>query len=224
MRQGTHNCRSGHPQSRNVGARIAYVKKPALPAVGPIMTSEEFIAVALSNPANRAIIDEITGLPEAWLAGGCLVQTVWNSITNRPLTYGINDYDVIYFDADTSWEAEDAIIRRLEQRLLALQIRIEIRNQARVHLWYPQRHGRPYPPLISAAASIDRFLTTNTQVGLRRTAQGCQLYAPRGLHDAVGLVVRPNATANFSASNYEAKASRWKAMWPEITVEPADAA
>ena len=188
------------------------------------MTSEEFIAVALSNPANRAIVEEIAGLPDAWLAGGCLVQTVWNSLTGRPLTYGINDYDVLYFDHDTSWEAEDAVIQRLEQRLVALQVRIEIRNQARVHLWYQQRHGRPYAPLMSAAESIDRFLTTNTQLGLRKTSQGHQLYAPRGLSDAVELIVRPNATANFSASNYEAKAARWKALWPEITVYPAETA
>ena len=188
------------------------------------MTSEEFIAVALSNPANRAIVDEIATLPDGWLAGGCLVQAVWNSLTGRPLSYGINDYDVLYFDPDTSWEAEDAIIRRLEQRLAALQVKIEIRNQARVHLWYPQRHGRPYPPLMSAAESIDCFLTTNTQVGLRKTAHGHQLYAPRGLSDAAKLIVRPNTTANFSASNYETKAARWKALWPEITVYPAEAA
>ena len=187
------------------------------------MTSEEFIEVALGNPANRAVVDEIAWLPDAWLAGGCLVQTVWNALTRRPLTHGINDYDVIYFDPDMSWEAEDTIIRRLEQRLATLQIKIEIRNQARVHLWYPERHGRPYPPLTSAAESIDRFLTTNTQVGLRQPAQGFELYAPRGLSDAVGLIVRPNATANFSASNYETKVARWKALWPEITVYPAEA-
>src|SRR6266481_916074 len=37
------------------------------------------------------------------------------------------------------------------------------------------------------------------------------------------MVVRPNHTANFSAANYEAKASRWKALWPEITVLGAEA-
>jgi hypothetical protein len=76
---------------------------------------------------------------------------------------------------------------------------------------------------MSAAESIDRFLTTNTQVGLRKTSQGCNLYAPQGLSDAVSLIVRPNVTANFSADNYDAKAARWKALWPEITVYPAQA-
>jgi hypothetical protein len=35
--------------------------------------------------------------------------------------------------------------------------------------------------------------------------------------------VRPNPGAYFSAANYEAKAKRWMALWPEITVLLADA-
>jgi len=189
------------------------------------MTSEEFIAVALSNPVNHAIVQEIAelDLPDAWLVAGCLVQTVWNALTRRPLTYGINDYDVFYFDPDTSWEAEDAIIRQIERRLAALQAKIETRNQARVHLWYQQRHGRPYEALKSATDGIDRFLTTNTQIGLRRTSSSHELYAPHGVSDAANFIVRPNRTANFSARNYAAKVSRWKTLWPEIVVHPADA-
>lgn len=189
------------------------------------MTSDEFIAIALSNPANRAIaqaIDDLA-LADGWIVAGCLVQTVWNALTGRAPTYGINDYDVFYFDPDTSWEAEDAIIKQVDRRLAPLAVRIETRNQARVHVWYQQRHGRPYAPLQSATEGIDRFLTTNTQVGLRKHSHGYELYAPRGLSDAAGLVVRPNRSANFSAANYEAKVSRWKALWPEITVYPADA-
>jgi hypothetical protein len=190
------------------------------------MTSDEFIELALSNPANRAIVDAIAELvlPDAWLVAGCLVQTVWNALTKRPPNYGINDYDVFYFDPDTSWEAEDAIIRRIEHRLVSLAIRIETRNQARVHLWYQQRHGLPYAALRSATEGIDRFLTTNTQIGLRKSSQGYELYAPRGVSDAASLIVRPNRTANFLASNYAAKASRWKMLWPEIVVHAPDAA
>ena len=36
------------------------------------------------------------------------------------------------------------------------------------------------------------------------------------------MIVRPNPGPNFSAANYAAKAARWKALWPEITVLPAD--
>jgi len=184
------------------------------------MTVDEFVTIALSNRANHAIVQEIAdlSLPDAWLVSACLVQTVWNSLTGRALTYGIKDYDVFYFDPDTSWEAEDAIIRRLDDRLGGLGVEVEARNQARVHLWYQERHGLPYPALRSAREGIDRFLTANTQIGIRRGSGGYEIYAPRGVDDAVNLVVRPNPTPNFSARNYLAKASRWKQSWPEITI------
>ena len=117
----------------------------------------------------------------------------------------------------------DAVIRKLQRRLASLDVLIEVRNQARVHLWYPQKHGLPYPALHSSAQGIDRFLTKNTQVGIRRTQAGHDVYAPNGFSDIAEMVVRPNRTANFSAANYAAKASRWKTLWPEITVLGADA-
>jgi len=36
------------------------------------------------------------------------------------------------------------------------------------------------------------------------------------------MIVRPNPGPNFSAENYAEKAMRWKALWPELTVLPAD--
>ncbi|MFB6447943.1 nucleotidyltransferase family protein [Bradyrhizobium tunisiense] len=184
------------------------------------MNRDEFLALALRNPVNVAIIDELhrLGLPDAWLVSGCLVQTVWNVLTRRPIDHGIADYDVFYFDPDTSWDAEDAVIRKLHARLAHLGVKVEIRNQARVHLWYPAKHGLPYPSLRSSREGIDRFLTQNTQVGVRRAGDGNEVYAPHGFDDVVGLIVRPNPSPNFSAATYAAKAARWRALWPELTV------
>ncbi|MCC8963117.1 nucleotidyltransferase family protein [Bradyrhizobium sp. Pear76] len=188
------------------------------------MTSDQFLTAALRNPVNRAIVDELDrlGLPDAWLVAGCLVQSVWNVLTKRPLDHGINDYDVFYFDPDTSWEAEDAVIRDLAARLGHLGVAIEVRNQARVHLWYPGKHGVPYPALSRSTEGIDRFLSANVQVGIRRSADGYDVYAPKGFGDVAGMIVRPNRTANFSVANYATKATRWKALWPEITVLAAE--
>ena len=187
------------------------------------MDRDEFRTAALRNPANAIIAGELhdLALPDAWLVAGCLAQTVWNVATGRAVEFGINDYDVFYYDPDTSWAAEDAVIRELRHRLGHLGVTIEARNQARVHLWYPQKHGVPYPALGRATDGIDRFLTRNTQVGIRRAADGYDVYAPHGFDDIARLIVRPNLTANFSAANYAAKAARWKNLWPELTVTPA---
>jgi uncharacterized protein len=184
------------------------------------MNTEEFLAAALRNPANETIARELfaSALPDAWIVSGSLVQTVWNVLTGRAVDYGINDYDIFYFDSDTSWAAEDAVIRKLQHRLAWTGIAIEVRNQARVHLWYPEKHSLPYPPLASSTEGIDRFLTKNTQVGIRRMQHGYDVYAPNGFDDIEGLIVRPNLGPNFSPQNYAAKAARWKTLWPELTV------
>jgi hypothetical protein len=189
------------------------------------MNQSEFLAVALRNPVNAAIADELSGLalPDAWIVSGCLIQTAWNVRTARAIDYGINDYDIFYFDPDTSWQAEDAVIRQLQGRLANLAVKIEVRNQARVHLWSPQKHGLPYSALHCSIQGIDRFLTKNTQVGIRRTPDGHDVYAPHGFDDIADMIVRPNPGPNFSAAAYAAKAKRWKKLWPEITVLPAEA-
>jgi uncharacterized protein len=190
------------------------------------MDTDAFLAATLRNPVNETIAAELfrLALPDAWLVSGCLVQTVWNVLTARAVDHGIADYDIFYFDPDTSWAAEDAVIRRLQNSFAALGVTIEARNQARVHLWYAEKHGLPYPPVTCATEGIDRFLTKNTQVGLRLTREGHDVYAPNGFDDIASLIVRPNPGPNFSAANYEAKAQRWKRLWPELTVLAADTA
>jgi hypothetical protein len=107
------------------------------------MDADAFLAATLRNPVNESIANELFRLavPDAWIVAGCLVQTAWNVLTSRAVDYGIDDYDVFYFDADTSWQAEDAMIRQLQVALAQLGVKVEVRNQARVHYWYPQKHG-----------------------------------------------------------------------------------
>ncbi|WP_065752945.1 nucleotidyltransferase family protein [Bradyrhizobium paxllaeri] len=189
------------------------------------MDRDQFLSAALQNPINEIITAKLfrLALPDAWLVSGCLVQTAWNVLTKRAVDYGISDYDVFYFDSDTSWEAEDKVIRTLVECFAGRGIAVEARNQARVHLWYSGKHGLPYPELRSSTEGIDRFLTKNTQIGVRRVQDGYDVYAPNGFDDVAALIVRPNPGPNFSAASYVAKAARWKAAWPEITVLPADA-
>ena len=100
------------------------------------MRTNEFLTAVLLNPALDALLDDLTelALPDAWIVAGCLTQTVWNAQTGRPIGYGINDYDVFYFDPDLTWQAEDRVIAALRNVSDRLGVPIETRNQARVHL------------------------------------------------------------------------------------------
>ncbi len=187
------------------------------------MDGSVFISLALRNPANEAIVSALDALrlPDAWLVSGCLVQSVWNMLTGRPIGYGISDYDVFYFDSDTSWDAEDRVIKQLDPIARDLKVTIQVRNQARVHLWYQQKFGALYPPLTCSTEGIDRFLTRNTKVGIRRDDRRNEIYAPDGFDDIARLLITPNRSANFSRERYLEKAARWKSLWPELTlVEP----
>jgi hypothetical protein len=181
-----------------------------------------FIETALSNPINRIVLDRLPtlGLTDVWLVSGSVFQTIWNSLTGRPLDYGIKDYDIFYFDADTSWEAEDAVIRRVMAGLSDIRAQIEPRNQARVHLSYPQKFGVAYPPLQRATDGIDRFLAVAAQVGIRPLKADFDVYAPHGFDDVEALTIRPHLCANFRSDLYEAKAASWKARWPELVILP----
>lgn len=189
------------------------------------MDANAFVSLALRNPANDAILSALDAmrLPDAWLVSGCLVQSVWNALTGRPIGYGISDYDVFYFDADTSWDAENRVIKQFDPLAQQLAVPIQVRNQARVHLWYQEKFGRPYPPLQCSTEGIDRFLTRNTKVGIRRDGGCDEVYAPNGFDDIARLLITPNRSANFSCERYLEKAARWKSLWPELTIIEAEA-
>ncbi|OIK02881.1 nucleotidyltransferase family protein [Streptomyces monashensis] len=160
-------------------------------------------------------------LPGWYVTAGCLFQTVWNVATGRPPANGIKDYDVFYFDdADLSWEGEDAVIKAGQAVFAGLPVEVEIRNEARVHLWYEQKFGVPCPPHVSTESAIDCFAATTCCLGVRLEPEGgWRVYAPHGLSDVFNLVVRPNPVLAPRAV-YETKAVRWKSEWPELTVLP----
>jgi hypothetical protein len=186
------------------------------------MQTDDFRNLVLRNPVNDALLDELMRLelPDAWIVSGCLTQTIWNIQTGRAIGYGVDDYDVFYFDPELSREAEDRVIALLRETSARLGVRIEACNQARVHLWYRQKHGTPYPALDRATDSIDRFLIRCSQVGIRRRRDGDRIYAREGFDDIADMIVRPNFTPNFSADAYRVKAARWILLWPELTVLP----
>src|SRR5258708_6167819 len=182
------------------------------------------IEAVLRNRVNQILLKRLPelGLSDAWLVSGSLFQTAWNILTGRAPEYGIKDYDIFYFDADTSWEAEDAIIQRVAAAVSDIGAVVEARNQARVHLWYPNKFGIAYPPLQRTTGGIDRFLTVAAQIGVRPARGSYDVYAPHGLDDLFTLTIRPNLCPNFSANLYKAKAAAWKTRWPELTLLPAN--
>ncbi|WP_346772376.1 nucleotidyltransferase family protein [Chelativorans sp. AA-79] len=160
-------------------------------------------------------------LPDWWVVSGALYNTVWNHLTGRTSGYGIKDVDLFYFDdADLSWEAEDAVIRRGHEIFRDIPKPVEIRNQSRVHLWFEGRFGQKREPLRSSRESIEQFASRTHAVGVRLNGTGdLDLFAPYGLEDIFAFRVAPNHILDNRAT-HEMKAARAKATWPELTVVP----
>ncbi|MER9891073.1 nucleotidyltransferase family protein [Mesorhizobium sp. M0119] len=160
-------------------------------------------------------------LPDWLIVSGALYNGVWNHLTGKHSGYGIRDVDLFYFDeSDLSYEAEDLVIRRAAKQFEGLTLPVEVRNQARVHLWYEARFGEAYPRLASSAEALSWFASKTHAVGVRFDAAGqLDLVAPFGLDDIFSFRITPNRALN-NQRTHEAKAARAQEHWPQISVVP----
>lgn len=181
-----------------------------------------FVLDALRNHNNQLILERLPSLhlPDAWLVAGCLFQTVWNLQADRAPTTGIKDYDLFYFDgSDLSEQAETLVGERVRACYADLCVTVEAKNQARVHTWYQDWFGFPYPALSTSRGGIDRFLVPCTCVGLQSaTTNGPpMLYAPYGLEDLFGGVLRPNPLCDHRPL-FRQKAGSYRQRWPWLRI------
>lgn len=181
------------------------------------------VEILRGQPHLMAILEgmRVLDLPDPLLGSGAIYNSVWNVLTGRPALTGINDADVVYFDnVDLSYEAEDRVIRRVEHHFRNLPIQVQVRNQARVHLWFPERFGMAYPQLRSSAEMMLFFATKTHAVAARLEDDGeISIHAPFGLDDMFSFRVTPNP-ALPNRETHERKAARAKVIWPELTIVP----
>ncbi len=158
--------------------------------------------------------------PPDWLiSAGAIRDLVWDALHDRDPAVP-RDIDVGYFDPHEL--ARDAEVTS------ALQVRApdlpwDAKNQAAVHLWYPQRFGVEVEPFRSTAEAVATFPETASCVGLRLDGDDdLRIVAPYGLDDLFGLVCRHNP-ARVPASFYARRVADkgWRTRWPRLTVVAA---
>jgi hypothetical protein len=186
----------------------------------------DLITAALANPINRKILERLPmlGAPQACLVAGSVYQAFWNGLSERPVAEGVKDYDLFYFDgSDLSYEAEDVVVRRAGALFADLDVLVDVKNQARVHLWYPQRFGGDYPKLEKVEDGIARFLVRSTCIGLMPQDGGTlRLIAPYGVEETRRGELRPNALWCPDRARFRAKAESYVARWPWLRIIETD--
>lgn len=193
---------AGHPLSEQRDALAGFI------AAEPVLME---VLVALRDLA----------IPDGMLVAGAIYNLAWNRLSNRPPLHGINDIDVFYYDAgDLSYDAEDAVIRRLAARLAHLPLPVQVRNQARVHLWFPEKFGiADFAPLRSSEEMLGRYASKTHAVAARLAADNTiDILAPFGLDPIFGFRVVPNRVLANNRRAHDQKAARAKSVWPELTV------
>lgn len=162
------------------------------------------------------------GLDDWRVFSGAVYQSVWNAVTGRPVGYGRKDYDLGYFDPDTSWDAEDAVIKRVAAAFEEpFRTDVEVRNQARVHIWFPDRFGEPYEALTGTDEALARFVAPAFAVGVRlEDDDSISIAAPFGLEDVFSMTLRPNPHRPLARGWDKAVASA-RARWPELQIMEA---
>ncbi|MGG7578932.1 nucleotidyltransferase family protein [Rhizobium sp. Nf11,1] len=184
----------------------------------------ELQAIISKSPLLSTVLerwDEID-LPDGRLVAGAIAQTVWNHAFDFVHDHGIDDIDLVYFDDnDLSESAEADHSARIRSLFSDLPVWIDVKNQARVHLWYGQKFGHVIMPYTSTDNAITTFPTTAAAVGIRPVDKRLDLYAPYGLSDLLAPLVRANKK-QIGREIYERKIARWRKLWPDLQIIPWD--
>lgn len=186
---------------------------------GRVYFIEEVIRSSALNDLLKVLRD--AQLPDAWLASGAIYQSVWNALTGRDPSHGIKDYDLIYYDeADLSYEAEDRVITQLTTACAPLGLPVEIRNQARVHLWFSQHFNIDYPKLGCSLESLLYYASKTHAVAARlHEDDRLQIEAPFGLEALFQMQMLPNPVLP-NRETFLRKGQRLAENWPELQVLP----
>ncbi|MDP3947800.1 MAG: nucleotidyltransferase family protein [bacterium] len=186
--------------------------------------TEQLLQILEKNKSVQLILDRADSLNMSnwYLGAGGIAQTAWNRKHGFDPENGIKDYDLVYYDAgDTSYETEDVFIQRGNELFKDIPVPVEIRNQARVHLWYEKHFGRPIDQYKSVEKAISTWPTTATSVGVRKIDGQYRVCAPFGLNDLLGMIVRANKV-KITEKIYQDKVDRWIKIWPNLKIIPWD--
>lgn len=179
-----------------------------------ILLSSNKLKIVLERLAN-------SNLENYYIGAGAINQTVFNYYHGYDMDYGISDYDIVYFDEDLSYDKEDKIISYVHDLLKDIDVIMDIKNEARVHLWYQEKYGNKIEPYINLEDAINSWGTSITCIGVRLDNNKLIVYAPYGLNDLFSMTIRP-IKKQLSKDGYLNKTTKWKNKWPMLKIMPWD--
>lgn len=184
----------------------------------------DFIDIIQKNKVLLEVFDalETIGIRDYYIGAGVIAQTIWNYKTNKDICYGISDVDIVLYDSnhlDQSYEID--IQEQLLRVLGDFPLWLDVKNQARVHLWYKEKFGYEINPYTSLESAINTWPTTASSIGLRRTENKWLIYAPFGIEDLMNLRIVAN-NRQINEEIYLKKQLKWQSKWHELIINKWD--
>ena len=181
---------------------------------------EKFIEIIKESKILNKILstleDTILSKYDYYLAGGAIYKTIFNYYHGYDLNYGINDYDIIYFDdKNISYEAEDSVIRKIKSKFdtLALDINLDIKNEARAYIWLKENYKQNLPPYKDLEDALLSWGFSACAIGIRKENNKYIILAPYGIEDMMNMIIRKVGSYDISA-----KVTELKKNWPKIDI------
>ncbi|MBD2494818.1 nucleotidyltransferase family protein [Nostoc sp. FACHB-280] len=175
------------------------------------MNTNARLQAILTDTAIATVLPAIAqvNLPNWWLAGGAVRNSVWRSMFGENCALVINDFDIGFFDADGDRSQELAAKTSLTEKFP--NYKFDVKNQASFARWRPGR--RTYT---STEDGIQDWLHTATAVGVRLNNQGeWEFLTPYGLDDLFSGIIRPTP-AHIHNPDAENKAATFLAKCPYL--------
>ncbi len=177
------------------------------------------------------VVDAL-GLPDCWIGAGAVRDLVWDTRFGDGFDPArVEDIDVVFFDpGDLSAEHEHAIEHGLHEQEPSVEW--DVKNQARVHLWYEARFGAAAHPLTSTTDGVSTWPEIATAIAVRLDPDAdrgadddltLEIAAPYGLHDLLDGVWRRNRNREYNrATDADCRARIERKQphrrWPGVVV------
>lgn len=157
--------------------------------------------------------------PVCYIGAGAIRDCVWDRMSGNYGDTEVKDIDVVYFDpSNLSAQQESRITDELLK--IAPGEKWDVKNQARVHLWFEKSFGYRVEPLSSIEDAVATWPEYASAIATRlKDDDSLELIAPYSLDDLLGMKVRRNPV-RVTVEKYRERIAgkNYPKRWPKVKV------
>lgn len=99
-----------------------------------------------------------------------------------------------------------------------INYKFDIHNEARIYLWKKKNENKDIDQYKKSEDAIIQLIATVQAIGITKNNNEIKVYAPFGLSDIYGKVIRPIKHKTNSKELYEKKIDSWSKCFDNLTI------